>query len=137
MSCDKKPLWKRALVWLLLTILGAIIGSCFTYTQSHYLYPFWAKVTSAITGKRCCYKVPDPIPVEVFSRQMSKLIKENYTITFTPEVTKVKIAHGEYECQKTFIDATKHVLDQNSGNLKYDINTSKKIIHIYSANKKK
>ena len=134
MSCDKMPpLWKRVLFWISLTILGAVIGSCVTYTQSRYIYPLWAKSISCITGKKCCYKTSDPFPVEAVTKQMKKLIKENYTISVAHEVEKVKIAPGVYDCQKTYLQVTKHILDRNSGNLGYTIDTQKKTIHVYSA----
>ena len=50
---------------------------------------------------------------------MSKLIKEDYIISLSPEAAKVKIDPGKYDCHKTFLEATCHILDRNSGNLLY------------------
>ena len=137
MSCDKKPLWKRALGWLALTIASVIVGSFVTFSLSHHIYPLWAKGISSLTGKRCCFKTRDPIPVEMFAKQMAKLIKSGYVISFSTEAAKAKIAPGMYDCQKTYLEVTKNVLDRNSGNLQYTIDTSKKVIHIYPSRHKK
>jgi len=128
----KSAWWKRALGWILLSIASAIVGSFVTFAQSHYIYPIWAKVTTSITGKRCCFKARDPISVETFAKQMAKLIRTGYIVSFTPEAAKRKIAPGQYDCQKTYLEVVQNVLDRNSGNLRYTIDSTKKVIHITS-----
>ena len=39
---------------------------------------------------------------EVFAKQMTKLIKAGYIISFSTEAAKAKIAPGVYDCQKTY-----------------------------------
>lgn len=129
-SNNDRPLRKRVIVWLLLSIAGAIVGSFVTFALAHYIYPFWAKTISFVVGKRCCYKPRDLLRVETFANKMTDLIKTGYVITVSPQSSDVKIAHGEYECQKSYLEVTKHVLDRNSGNLEYTIDAAKKVIHI-------
>lgn len=127
---NERQLLKRISFWFLLTIAGAIIGSFVTFAGSHYIYPIWANIASYVTGKRCCFKSRDPIPVEIFAKQMTKLIETGYVISLSPQAAKVKIAPGVYECQRSYLEVTKHVLDRNSGNLSYGIDHRKKVIHL-------
>ena len=126
----KASLLKRAIGWLVLTVAGAIIGSGVTYALSHEIYPIWATIISSVTGKGCCYKISDPMPVDIFAGQMTKLIKTGYVISFSPEAAKVKIAAGVYECQESYFDVVKNVISRNSGNLQYSTYPAKKMIHI-------
>ena len=128
---NKKLVWfKRALWWLFLTIVGVIVGSFVTYAQSHYIYPLWSRVTTAVMGKRCCFKARDPIAVEIFAKQMTRLIKTGYIFSVTPEAAKIKIAPGRYDCKRTYLEVAKNVLDRNSGNIQYTLDPKKKAIHI-------
>lgn len=134
MNGNKKSLWwKRVLIWILLTVLTIIVTSSVTLTYSHYIYPIWAKVTSVLTGKRCCYKVIDPQQVDTFAKQMTKLIQNGYIITVSPEASKMKIAPGKYDCKKTYFEVTTNILNRNSSNLRYILTPSKKVIHISKA----
>ena len=76
------------------------------------------------------------MPVEIFAKTMSKLMatQSGYIITFTPNAAKIKIGPGKYDAQKTWIEVVQDVLERNSGNLKYIIDSNNRYIHIYTIN---
>ena len=136
MANKSKSSWlKGAAKWTVLCAVSVILGSFLTHVGDRYIDPLWSTGISIVTGKKCCFKAPDAIPLEVFTKQMTKLIKTGYVISFSPEVAKVKIAPGTYDCQETYLDVVKHVLSRNSGNLRYTTDPNKKSIHIMTSQK--
>ena len=127
---SKSSSLKAAAKWIVLCILSVILVSFLTYVGVRYINPLWSTVKNTFTGKKCCFKAPDAIPLEIFAKQMTKLNKMGYIISFSPEAAKVKIAPGTYDCQETYLDVVKHVLSRNSGNLSYTTDPNKKTIHI-------
>jgi len=138
MDNKSKSSWlKGAVKWTVLCAVSVIFGSFLTHVWYTCINPLWSTVISTVTGKKCCFKAPDAIPLEVFAKQMTKLNKMGYIISFSPEAAKEKIAPGTYDCQETYFDVVKHVLSRNSGNLRYETDPNKKSIHITVSQKEK
>lgn len=124
------PYWKRAIAWVVVSLVSILFGSFVTHIGDRYINPLWSAAIRFVLGTHCCFKARDPIPVGVFVKQMGNLIKGDYVISVSPNAAKAWIAAGNYECKKAYLEVMKEVLDRNSGNLRYRVDAPKKVIHI-------
>ena len=127
------PWWKKAIAWILVSLTSILFGSFVTHIGDTYISPLWSTVIRVVLNTHCCFKARDPIPIQIFAKQMSPLIEGGYVISISPDAEGVKIAAGDYGCKETYLNVAKEVLNRNSRNLRYEINSSYKVIHIMLA----
>jgi len=115
-------------------ILAAVVGFFVCYILGAIFPPFVQKGRSLINiyllNKKACWTADDSFPVELFAIQMTKLINDGYIISVSPNAEKIKIAKGDYDCKRTYLEVAQNVLEKNLGNIQYTIDKDKKVIHI-------